>query len=75
MTRVEKGGLCARLVDGLTDELPEIRPARKALIALLSMGPAERPQGWSPKRLMYMVGKLGESLEMVYTLSRDTMSD
>ena len=40
---------CENLVDGLIHDIGGIQPVKAALIALLSMGPSERTQGWFPK--------------------------
>ena len=46
---VTEDDACENLVDGLIHDIGGIQPAKAALIALLSMRPSERTQGWFPK--------------------------
>ena len=54
---------CENMVDGLIHNIGGIQPAKADPIALVSMGPPERTQGWFPKVFEHGMRLLGEQLK------------
>ena len=63
----DESGVCNALIENLIANIPDVEPARGAILALLQMGPSKQTQGWLPKQFDHGICLLKEPIHKVHT--------